>query len=265
MTTEIDGRSAAVADDHPAGGAFTAPWAAPPYGRFPLRFRNCWILTAAYRTDPAAIRRLLPPPLEPAGDVVLIQTYEMPDIESIGRANECNIMVGARLETAEGAVAGGFSSGVYLDSDAGTAHGREVHGQPKKHAAVRLEVRGDLLVGTVSRNGIDIVTVTMPFKREPADRFLMSKYFDNTENLNYKLISGIDGLPAIRQLTARRLTDVVVDQCWTGPVTVELRPNAQAPVHQLPVLEPLDGLYWHADFSLVPGRVLHDYLKQEDA
>ena len=28
---------------------------------------------------------------------------------------------------------------------------------------------------------------------------------------------------------------------------------------QLPV-DMLDGLYWRADFTLVPGRVIHDYL-----
>jgi acetoacetate decarboxylase len=41
---------------------------------------------------------------------------------------------------------------------------------------------------------------------------------------------------------------------------VELRPNAQAPVFRLPVLEPLDGFLWRADFTLVAGRVVHDYL-----
>ena len=42
--------------------------------------------------------------------------------------------------------------------------------------------------------------------------------------------------------------------------TVELRPNAQAPVHRLPVVEPLEAWHWRASFTLVPGRVVHDYL-----
>jgi hypothetical protein len=32
-------------------------------------------------------------------------------------------------------------------------------------------------------------------------------------------------------------------------------------VHKLPVKETLDGLYWRADFTLVPGRVVYDYLE----
>jgi acetoacetate decarboxylase len=28
------------------------------------------------------------------------------------------------------------------------------------------------------------------------------------------------------------------------------------------VLEPLIGIHWRADFTLVAGRILHDYLKE---
>ena len=31
----------------------------------------------------------------------------------------------------------------------------------------------------------------------------------------------------------------------------------------LPVVEPLEGFFWKADFTLVGGRVLHDYLAVE--
>jgi acetoacetate decarboxylase len=42
-----------------------------------------------------------------------------------------------------------------------------------------------------------------------------------------------------------------------------LRPNAQAPVHRLPVVEEAEGFFWLADFTLVPGVILHDYLTEE--
>ncbi len=158
---------------------------------------------------------------------------------------------------------GGYSIGQYLDSDVGVAHGREVHGQPKKLAAPKLETRGDLVVGEVERNGITILTATLPYKQRRADPAELRRHFDFTENINYKVIPHIDGTPAIRQLTARRLSDVTVHECWTGPCTVELRPNAQAPVWRLPVVEPLDGFFWRADFTLVAGRILHDYLAEQ--
>lgn len=241
-------------------GPFSFPWDAPLVPPFPLRFRNVSILTACWRTDPAAIERLLPPPLEPLGDVVLAHIYRMPDTDFVGSAHECNVMVGARFLAGGEVVEGGYSVGLYLDSDVGVAHGREVHGQPKKLASLALETRGDLIVGEVERNGITLLTATLPYKQRAVDPAEMRAHFDFAENINYKVIPHIDGTPAIRQLTARRLAEVEVHECWAGPCTVELRPNAQAPVWRLPVVEPLEGFFWHASFTLVPGRILHDYL-----
>jgi acetoacetate decarboxylase len=246
-----------------ADGPFSVPWDAPLVPPFPIEFRNVSILTVAWRTDPAAIARLLPPPLEPTGDVVLAHIYSMPDVDFVGTAHECNVMFGARLVQPHQTIRGGYSVGLYLDSDVGVAHGREVHGQPKKMAALKLETRGDLIVAEVERNGITILTGTMPYKQRAVEHSQISRHFDFAENINYKLIPHIDGTPAIRQLTARRLTDVRVHECWAGPSTVELRPNAQAPVWRLPVIEPLEGYYWRADFTLVAGRVLHDYLTED--
>jgi acetoacetate decarboxylase len=184
----------------------------------------------------------------------------MPDTDFVGQAHECNVMVGARFSRDGLVVEGGYSTALYLDSDVGIAHGREVHGQPKKLAGLTLEARSDLIVGEVERNGITILTATFPYKQRAADPSEMKRHFDFTENLNYKVIPQIDGTPGIRQLTAGRLTDVVVHECWTGPCSVELRPNVQAPVWRLPVVEALDGFFWRTDFTLVAGRILHDYL-----
>ena len=128
-----------------------------------------------------------------------------------------------------------------------------MHGQPKKLGEPKLEYRGDLVVGTVSRNGIDILTGTMAYKQRRDTLESLKRHFDFAENINLKAVDHIDGRPAIRQLTARRLAEVVVHECWSGPCTVELRPNAQAPVHRLPVVDMLDGFHWRADFTLRSG------------
>lgn len=243
-------------------GGFSTPWDAPMVPPFPFSFRNAEILTVFYRTDPEMMRFLLPPPLVPTGDVVAIHTYKMNDTDWLGPYAETNVMFGAELP---GKARGAYSTNLLLKSDVGVAHGRETHGQPKKYANPRLEFRGDLIVATVERNGIDIITATLPYKQRPADPKAMSAHFDFATNLNLKAIDHIDGRPAIRQLTSRKLSDVTVHECWSGPCTVELRPNAQAPVHRLPVREPLEGFYWRADFTLVPGEIIHDYLNEGPA
>jgi len=240
---------------------FSTPWDAPTVPPFPFQFRQARILTVFYRTDPDAARFLVPPPLETTTDIAAIHIYDMTDTDWLGPYAEANVMVGAHLP---GRAEGAYSPYLFLSSDVGVAHGREAHGQPKKLAIPKLDVRGDLIVGSVTRNGIDVITATMAYKQVRCDPSEMTQHFDFATNLNLKVIDHIDGRPAIRQLTSRKLTDVTVHECWSGPCTVELRPNAQAPVFRLPVIEPVTGYYWRADFTLVSGDIVHDYLADAD-
>ena len=238
-------------------GGFSTPWDAPMIPPFPFRFRNAEIMTVYWRTDPAAMAFLLPPPLRPEGDIACCHIYKMNDTDWLGPYAEANVMFGASFGERQGA----YSPYLVLSSDVGVTHGREIHGQPKKLGKPALEARGDLFVGTVERNGIDVLTATLPYKQRPCDPTRLKPYFDFATNLNLKAIDHIDGTPAIRQLTSRKLSDVVVHECWEGPCTVELRANAQMPIFRLPVLKPLQGFYWRADFTLVPGEIIHDYLR----
>lgn len=240
-------------------GEFSTPYDAPSVPPFPFSFRNAEVMTLAWRSDPDVIQRILPPPLEATSDVVLAHIYKMNDTEWLGSYFESNIMVGCRYKD----IAGGYSPYLFLSSDGGVAHGREVHGQPKKLGRPNLEVRSDAWVGTIERNGIEILTGTMTFKHERSELKRLSGYFDFALNINLKAINHIDGMPAIRQLTARRLGSLSVHECWSGPCTVELRPNVQAPLYRLPVKEMLEGFWWRGDFTLVPGYVLYDYLAEK--
>lgn len=239
--------------------SWSTPWDAPLVPEFPFTFRNIEVMTLVYRTRLEAVKTLLPPPLEATTDWVLIHVYNMHDVEWLGSYNECNVMIGAKLGKK---AHGGYSPYLFLNSDVGLAHGREVHGQPKKFAEAKVEARKDLLVGVVERNGIDLITGTMGYKQERGSLDDLKKAtFDFGTNLNYKVIPHIDGRTAVRQITSRKLVKVKVHECWVGPCTVELRPNVQAPVYKLPVVEMGVGYYWKADFTLVAGEIVHDFLK----
>lgn len=244
--------------DRDPSNLWSTPLDAPSAPPFPFTFRNAEILTLAYRTTPEAVRRLLPQPLQPASDWVLIHIYNMNDVDWLGRYGECNVMIGAELP---GKAAGGFSPFLFLNSDGGLAQGREVHGQPKRWGNPRVEFRGDLIVGVLERNGIDVVTGTMGYKQTHGDLDdLKRTTYDFSQNLNFKLIRQIDGRPAVKQITSRKLSDVKIHECWRGACSVELRANVLAPLYRLPVIETGDGYFWRADFTLAPGVVLHDYL-----
>jgi len=240
---------------------FSTPVGAPMIPPYPFEFRNVEVMTLVYRTTKEAVNIHLPPPLLPASDIVMVHIYNMNDTDWIGRYNESNVMLACNLEGTD--VTGGYSPFLFLSSAVGVSHGREVQGQPKKYGKPKIKFKGDLIVGTIKRNGIDVFTATMPYKQQKGDISKLREYFDFSTNINLKVIDHIDERPAIRQLTSRKLTDLKIHECWAGPCTVEIRPNAQAPLFRLPVTDMLAGYYWRADFKLIKGEIIYDYLKDE--
>jgi acetoacetate decarboxylase len=224
---------------------------------FPLRMRNTEILTVSYRTTAEAVAAFLPPQLESLAPRVIVHLYRMHDADWFGRYGESAIQLPVR-HTASGTT-GAHSPLLFVESDGAVAAGREIYGQPKKGGTIELGPDGDLLVGRVRRNGIDVVTATMPYKQQPGTPADLEALGFGT-NINLKTIPDVEGGDAIRQLTAREFSDVTIHEVWQGPGTVELRPNAQAPVHLLPVLEVEAAFHWRVDFTLVYGRVLEDLL-----
>jgi len=240
--------------------AHSIPLDNPLHGPPPARFKDGEVLVIQYQTAPDAIAALVPSPLEPAGDVVMVQVARWGDVAGLGRdTHEVNIMVAARYHGPSGEVSGSYSPYFFVDSDRAMAGGREFHGQPKRLGEVSLEVRGDLIVGRLRRNGIDVFTGTLPYKTRQVGLDDVRARVDFVTNLNLKIIPQIDGTPGLRQITARDLTDISVSECWSGPGTARIEENAQAPLYRLPVLRHLEGFYWRGDFSLVGGFVLHEY------
>jgi acetoacetate decarboxylase len=115
----------------------------------------------------------------------------------------------------------------------GVTHGREIHGQPKKLADPGWSSRRPI-VGTLQRNGIDVVTGTMPYKQERAD---ISDCPPSSlrHNITSRALDHIDGTPAIRQLTSRSLSDGEGPRMLArAPARSSFAPTP-SPVHRLPV------------------------------
>ena len=231
------------------------PFGAPLVPRFPLRMRNTEILSVVYRSDTVAIARFLPSQLTASGELVLVHLYRMHDADWFGAYGESAIQIPVRH--AASGTEGAYSPLLFVESDGAIAAGREIYGQPKKEGRIELVPAGDLLVGRVWRNGIDILTATTPYKQRAGELGDLERHAPFRTNLNLKAIPAVDGSgTSVRELTARTLEDVVVHEVWRGPGTLELRPNAQAPVHRLPVVEVVEAFHWRADFTLAYGTVL---------
>ncbi|MFI5049757.1 MAG: acetoacetate decarboxylase [Gaiellales bacterium] len=232
------------------------PFGAPLVPPLPIRLRRTEILTIVHRTDPEAADRLIPAPLELAGDLCVVHVYRMHDAEWFGVYCESAWQLPARMPDGTTAV---YSPFLVLESDGAVAAGREAYGQPKKAGQVSLEPNGDLLVGRVARNGIEIATATMCWKQTPSSGGELERLVAGSGvNVNLRLRQE-EGDTFSRELVARDFADVVEHEAWTGPGTLELRANAQAPVHLLPVREVVLSLHRVVDLTLAPGRVVHRY------
>jgi acetoacetate decarboxylase len=226
----------------------------PAVPALPFRMRDAEIFTVAYTSNPDSIAAFVPEELEPLGDRVLLHFYRIHDAGPYGSYSECSVQLPVRHDRS--GTVGAFSPILLLGSDGAIATGRELFGQRKKAATVTLAPDGDLLVARVQRNGIDVVTATMPCRQAPSTPAALQELSFGT-NINLKIIPAVDGSgDAVRELTARDFTDVDIHEVWEGFGTVELRPNAQAPLHLLPVRDVMRALYWRADFTANFGRVL---------
>jgi acetoacetate decarboxylase len=235
----------------------STPFGAPLVPRLPIRLRRTEILTVVYRTDRDAADALIPEPLELESDLVVVQVYWMHDAEWFGVYGESAVQLPVVLPDGRPAV---YSPYLVLGSDGAVAAGREAYGQPKKQGNVSLEPRGDLVVGVVERNGIDVITSTICFKQEVAPPGLLETVIAGSgTNVNLRILPE-DGDRYRRELVARDFEDVVVHEAWTGPASIELRPNAQVPLATtLPVREVVLGLHRTLDLTLPPGSVIHRY------
>ncbi|NBY38435.1 MAG: acetoacetate decarboxylase [Actinobacteria bacterium] len=236
------------------------PLTGPATPAKPARFNDCEVLVAQYRTNPDAIAALVPEPLVPVGDVVMVQFGRWGDVPGMGaNTQEVNVMVQVEFNGPNGKFTGAYSPYFFVDSDRAMAGGREFHGQPKRFGNVKIDIREDLIVGSLARNEINVFTATFPYKSKRAEISDVSSRVNFTRGFNLKLISQIDSTRGIRQLTMRDFHDVKVSECWTGPVTSRIEENVQAPIYRLPVLQHLEGYYWKGSFTLQGGIILHEY------
>ena len=235
--------------------AYAMPLVGPAYAKPPYRFVDREFIIITYRTDPAALERLVPAPLKIVEPIVKYEFIKMPDSSGLGSYTESGQVIPVTLD----GVAGGYTHAMYLDNLPGIAAGRELLGFPKTLAQPKLEVRSDTLVGTLDYNGVRVATATMGYKYQALDTEEVRRSLDGPGYL-LKIIPHVDGTPRICELVKYRLSDLVVKGAWTGPATLELHPHCFAPVAQLPVLEVLSATHILTDLTLGAGEVVHDYL-----
>ena len=244
-----------MTEDEIRQNAFAMPMHNPAFPRGPYRFTDREYLIITYRTDPDALRAMIPAPLEMTEPIVKFEFINMPDSTGFGHYCESGQVIPVRFNGIEG----GYVHSMYLNDHPPIAGGRELWGFPKKLGQPELRVHTDTLTGTLDYSEVRIATGTMGFKHTPMDLDLAKNALAAPTFL-LKIIPHVDGSPRICELVQYALTDITVKGAWGGPGALELHPHALAPVAALPVLEILSTRHILADLTLPLGTVVHDYL-----
>lgn len=235
--------------------AFSMPLNSPSYPPGPYRFVNREFLIITYRTDRAALERVVPKPLEIVDPVVKYEFIRMPDSTGFGDYTESGQVIPVRFE----GEMGGYVHAMFLDDDPPIAGGRELWGFPKKLAYPTLRVERDTLLGTLDYGPARIATASMGYKHKPAASDVVKRAMAEPGFL-LKIIPHVDGTPRICELVEYELLDITLKGAWTGPAALNLVSHALAPLAELPVLEIVSGTHIIADLTLGLGKVVHDYL-----
>ena len=246
----------------------TTPLSAPPYpavlnnrSREELyktgRFIDREYLNIYYRTDPEALRRIVPEPLEIDDPVVRFEVMHMGDVGVSGPYTEAGIAVQVRF----GEERGEYLHAMYLDSFSATVGGREMSAYPKVSGQPRLRVDNGTLVGELDVGSLRVATATMGYKHNALEPDEAAAQI-TVPTFMLKIVAGYDFQPRVADLVRTEITNITVKQAWTGPARLQLFEHALAPLADLPVQEIVSASHILTDLSLSPIVPVFDYLSQ---
>ncbi|PNG25485.1 acetoacetate decarboxylase [Methylocella silvestris] len=241
--------------DEIAARAFAMPLNDPSYPPGPYRFYNREFMVISYRTDPSALRAVLPEPLEPVGDIVKYEFIRMPDSTGFGDYTETGQVIPVSFRGERGS----YVHSMYLDDEAPIAGGREIWGFPKKLAKPTLAREQEVLVGKLTYGSVLCAVATMGYKHKILDLEPTLRALDEP-NFLIKIIPDVDGSPRICELVRYHMQDVDLKGAWSGPAALQLFNHVAADVARLPVLDVVSATHFIGDMTLGLGEVVHDYL-----
>ncbi|RDI17832.1 acetoacetate decarboxylase [Lentzea flaviverrucosa] len=233
------------------------PLSAPAFPAVQPRFFDREYLNIVYRTDPEALRAVVPQPLRIDEPLVRFEVMKMNDVTGYGPYTEA----GQAVQVVFDGERGEYLHAMYLDSFAATASGREVSAYPKVMGSPKLYADNGALVGTLDYGTLRVATATMGYKHHELDRRTAEAEI-TVPTFMLKTIPDYDGSLRVQELVRTEITDVVVKAAYTGPARLQLFQHVLAPLADLPVLEVVSASHVITDLTLAPAKPVHNYLEE---
>lgn len=214
------------------------------------KFIDARMLGVMFQTKPEIVKRVLPPPLEPAENpngLIFIASYP-----------ETNLGPGYResalfLNCSYGGEAGSYCLSMPIDSEEDRMHnGRDIFGLPKKMAKIGLEENNDEVSGWVERKGIKFIEITARLTGSLPELPAMGPSFLFKAMPRIDLKQGFDG-PV---LLCRQKNDIEMKNLRIGSSDVKLNPSDSDPWAEIEMENIIAAFFMIGDITMQPGRVL---------
>ncbi|MFD8422707.1 acetoacetate decarboxylase [Streptomyces sp. NPDC059466] len=235
----------------------TTPLTSPAYAPTVPRFTDREYLNIVYRTDPDALRAVVPEPLRIDEPLVRFEIMKMGDVSGFGPYTEA----GQAIEVVFEGERGEYLHAMYLDNFPATASGREVSAYPKVIGAPTLYIDNGTLVGTLDYGTLRVATATMGYKHRVLDEATARDQI-TVPTFMLKSVPGYHRDLRVQELVRTEITDVVVKEAYAGPARLQLFAHVLAPLADLPVLEVVSASHILTDLTLAPVEPVFDYLKE---
>jgi acetoacetate decarboxylase len=236
--------------------AYSIPRTAPLYGRPPCEYIDNWMGQFLFKTTPEIIRELVPEPLVPNPDNLMLISLNRCNVSGFGSFNEVILAAPSTFNE----ITGQYAVCLYLDEVMPVVCGREVWGWPKKEARVTFAEKEAVLTATVERGGIELIRAAMELAELGSPEELQS----NLPWFNLKMIPSVkrDAPPDVMQLTSTTFENFKVKQVYKGRATLEFGTSPVDPLHKIAIKEVQGGFYFNVDCTLTYGDVIYDYLAE---
>ena len=198
-------------------------------------FADSRVLTVVFETTPDFIAAVLPPGLAPDARPLasaFVGTFGASNC--VGPFNGAAVLVRAR----HGDLAGNYCLTMPMSTDAAIIFGRELYGEPKKLADVRLERAGDTLHGSVTRYGVTFLELhaRMVESGEPVDAPGSTFHYKFTPSPDGR---GFDADPVLVHIRS----ETAIRHLERGAGELVLRESVHDPVADIPVVRVLGATY----------------------
>jgi acetoacetate decarboxylase len=204
-----------------------------------VEFNGGQYLGVDFESDPAFIKSVLPPGLEPQGNNVMSAMVCEFEGGSCGPFRGGAVYIAARHKD----IAGQYTLLMYMDSDNALMFGRDLFGEPKKIATVNFGVDKTRASGSVERGGVRLIEIHAELDRPGS--------LDGTKGIdfNYKASLAPNGKglasDAVLTVTTLHLQPTVHR---IGTASLKLGGTVHDPLHEVPVGKILSARLIASDF-----------------